>query len=237
VTTTLEARFLAVISHELRTPLTAIASFAESLDTDDLAPGDRSVALSAVRRNTERMLALVDDLLLVSRLQNGDLALNPASVDPAALLQEAADLLATREPPTTAILTGGAAPKLSADGPLLRDLFYATLGTVAGGATDRSAEISTSVTGDQWRVTINARRSTELTGEHLMAGLLADPRPPHRLRSAALWMLMADAIATRHGGSVELTFEPGTGAGAEIRLPLAIPQDDGRPRDTTRSSY
>jgi signal transduction histidine kinase len=71
VTTTPEARFLAVISHELRTPLTAIASFTESLDTDDLAPGERSQAVSAVRRNTERMLALVDDLLLVSRLRNG----------------------------------------------------------------------------------------------------------------------------------------------------------------------
>ena len=57
MTATLEARFLAVISHELRTPLTTIASFAESLDTDDLAPGERSLALSAVRRNTERMLA------------------------------------------------------------------------------------------------------------------------------------------------------------------------------------
>ena len=53
MTTRLEARFLAVISHELRTPLTTIASFTESLDTDDLAPSERSLALSAVRRNTE----------------------------------------------------------------------------------------------------------------------------------------------------------------------------------------
>ena len=77
--------------------------------------------------------------------------------------------------------------------------------------------------GDHWRVTITARQSAELTDEHLMAGMLADPQPPHRLRSTALWMLLADAIATRHGGSVELTFDPGTGAGAEIRLPLTIP--------------
>jgi K+-sensing histidine kinase KdpD len=214
VTTSPEARFLAVISHELRTPLTTIASFAESLDTDDLAPGDRSLALSAVRRNTERMLALVDDLLLVSRLQNGDLALHRAEVDPAALLRQAADLLCTD---TTLAL--GDTPSLSADGPLLLDLFYAVLGTVTTGA----AEISASADGGQWQVTITARGSAELTDEHLMAGMLADPRPPHRLRSTAMWMLLADAIAARHGGSIELRFEAGTGAGAEIRLPLTIP--------------
>jgi signal transduction histidine kinase len=54
----LEARFLAVISHEPRTPLTAIASFTESLAKDDLAPIGRSLALSAVRRNTDRMVTL-----------------------------------------------------------------------------------------------------------------------------------------------------------------------------------
>jgi signal transduction histidine kinase len=66
-----QARFLAVISHELRTPLTTIASFTESLDAGDLAAADRSLALTAVRRNTERMLTLVDDLMVVSRLQTG----------------------------------------------------------------------------------------------------------------------------------------------------------------------
>ena len=206
MTTTLEARFLAVISHELRTPLTAIASFAESLDTDDLAPGDRSLALSAVRRNTERMLALVDDLLLVSRLQNGDLAAAPGQRGPGRPGPAGGRAAGRHHDPDR-----GRGADASADGPLLRDLFYAALGTVASGAADRSAEVSTAVDGDHWRVTITARRSAELTDEHLMAGMLADPQPPHRLRSTALWMLLADAIATRHGGSVELTFDPGPG--------------------------
>jgi K+-sensing histidine kinase KdpD len=223
VTTTLEARFLAVISHELRTPLTTIASFTESLDTDDLAPDERSLALSAVRRNTERMLTLVDDLMVVSRLQTGDIALHPASVDLAAVIREAADLLAVREPHTAAVLTAADGPPVSADAALLRELFYSVLGTVASGAADRSAVISTSADGGWWTVTITARQAEQLTDEHLMAGMLAAPEPPYRRRSTALWMLLADAIATRHGGSVELTFDPATGAGATIRLPPGIP--------------
>jgi K+-sensing histidine kinase KdpD len=216
---TLQARFLAVISHELRTPLTTIASFTESLDTDDLAPTERSLALSAVRRNTERMLNLVEDLMVVSRLQTGDLEVLPAPVDVAAVIRAAADRLADREPPTAATLDDTPGPRLAADERLLGELFYAVLGTVAGGAADRSATITARAGPDGWTVTVTARQAGELTDEHLMAGMLASPEPPYRRRSTALWMLLADAIATRHDGSVELTYDPGTGAGAEIWLP------------------
>ena len=218
-----QARFLTVISHELRTPLTTIASFTESLDTDDLAPTERSVALAAVRRNTDRMLALVEDLMVVSRLQTGDLELRPTSVDLGALIREAAELLASREPYTAATLLAGDGPPLAADAPLLRDLLYAVIGTVASGAADRSAAVSTVAEPAGWTTTVTARQAEPLTDEHLMAGMLATAEPPHRRRSTAVWMLLAEAIAARHGGSVRLTFAPETGAGAEIRLPLIIP--------------
>ncbi|WP_285685880.1 HAMP domain-containing sensor histidine kinase [Actinoplanes sp. NBRC 103695] len=220
MTAALQARFLAVISHELRTPLTTIASFTESLDHDDLAPDERSLALSAVRRNTDRMLTLVDDLMVVSRLQTGDLALQPATVPLAPILREAVDLLAGREPHTAATLDIGAGPDPYADRPLLRDLFYAVLGTVASGAVDRSAAITASTVDDGWTITIVARQAEPFTDESLMAGMLAAPEPPHRRRSTALWMLLADAIAGRHGGSVELTNDTEAGTGARIQLPL-----------------
>jgi K+-sensing histidine kinase KdpD len=221
----LQPRFLTVISHELRTPLTTIASFTESLDTDDLAPTERSVALAAVRRNTERMLALVEDLMLVTRLQTGDLELRPTRVDPAALIRAAADLLASREPYTAASVQAGEGPPLWADAPLLRDLFYAVIGTVASGAADRFAKVYAEAGPAGWTVRVTARQAEQLTDEHLMAGMLATPEPPHRRRSTAVWMLLAEAIAARHGGAVRLTFDPETGAGAEIGLPLSNPPD------------
>jgi K+-sensing histidine kinase KdpD len=223
VTATLEARFLSVISHELRTPLTTIASFTESLDQNDLAPDERSLALSAVRRNTDRMLTLLDDLMEVSRLQTGDLPVHPAEVAPAPVLREAIDLLASGEPHTSATLDAADGPALHADRRLLRDLFYAVVGAVAGGAADRSASVTATPVENGWSVVVVARQSEPLTDEHLMAGMLAAPEPPHRRRSTALWMLLADAIAGRHGGSVELTYDAATGAGARIRLPLKPP--------------
>jgi K+-sensing histidine kinase KdpD len=218
----LQPRFLTVISHELRTPLTTIASFTESLDTDDLAPAERSVALAAVRRNTDRMLMLVEDLMLVTRLQTGDLELRPGPVELGALIGEAAELLASREPYTGATVAVGEGPPLRGDAPLLRDLCYAVIGTVASGAADRSATVSTAAGPAGWTVRVTARQAEQLTDEHLMAGMLATPEPPHRRRSTAVWMLLAEAIAGRHGGSVKLTYSPETGAGAEIYLPWNI---------------
>lgn len=217
-----QARFLAVISHELRTPLTSIASFTESLDSDDLAPPERSVALSAVRRNTDRMLRLVDDLMVVSRMQTGDLELTLGPVEPAAVFRAAADLLALREPHTNATVRDTAGPPIRGDRGRLEELAYAILGTVASGAADRSADV-TLTAGDAWTVTVTARQSEPLTDEHLMAGMLADPEPPYRRRSTALWMLLADAIATRHGGTIELTYDDRVGASAVLTLPIGDP--------------
>ncbi|MDT4995072.1 MAG: hypothetical protein QOH97_4964 [Actinoplanes sp.] len=220
---TLQARFLAVVSHELRTPLTTIASFAESLDAGDLAPAERSLALTAVRRNTERMLALVEDLMLVSRIQTGDLELTARPADLPALLRAAIDRLATAQPDTSATLRSAPGPLLTGDERVLGELFYAVLGTVAGSATDRSATVTADPDPEAWTVRVTTRRHGELTDEHLMAGTLALPEPPYRGRSTAVWWLLAEAAAARHGGSVELTYDPSAGGGAEIRLPMHNP--------------
>ncbi|HET9518274.1 MAG TPA: histidine kinase dimerization/phospho-acceptor domain-containing protein [Actinoplanes sp.] len=216
----LQARFLSIVSHELRTPLTTIASFTESLDTDELSPAERSQAVSAVRRNTHRMLALADDLMLVSRLQSGDLEMTPTRVDPAAVVDAAVTSLAAHDAPTSATVAGCAPPVLG-DRTLLELLVYAVVGTVAAGAADRRATVDMTGGPAGVTITVTARQAEEATDESLMAGLLAIGEPPHRRRSTALWMLLADAIATRHGGSVELTFDAGTGAGAVIELPAA----------------
>jgi K+-sensing histidine kinase KdpD len=216
----MEARFLAVVSHELRTPLTTIASFTESLDADDLAQAERSLALSAVRRNTDRMLTLVEDLMLLSRLQTGDYDLHLTAVDPAGVVRDAADALGKHEPFTATVLDLPAGPPVRADETMLHLLAYAVLGTVASGAADRSADASAVVDDAGWTLTVQARQAEALTDELLMAGTLALPEPPHRRRSTALWMLLATAIATRHGGAVHLTYDPAVGAGAVARLPF-----------------
>jgi len=86
-------RVLATISHELRTPLTAVLSFVELLadpETGRLNDGQR-IATEVIRRNTRRLLTLVDDLLLLSRLERGQLPLRTCRVEVHRLVTDAVD--------------------------------------------------------------------------------------------------------------------------------------------------
>jgi signal transduction histidine kinase len=76
----LKDEFVALISHDLRTPLTSITGYVELALEDDLSDDLRGY-LQVVARNAERLLALVNDLLFVARLQAGEMSLEPGEVD------------------------------------------------------------------------------------------------------------------------------------------------------------
>jgi len=73
--------FLSVLSHELRTPLTAMLGWARVLRTGALAPDRTPSALETIERNTRLLAQLIDDLLDVSRIASGKLAIEMAQVD------------------------------------------------------------------------------------------------------------------------------------------------------------
>ena len=70
--------FIANVSHELRTPLTNIKSYTETVvETEDLPEENRTAFLHVVLGETDRMIRIVKDLLLLSRLDNDKLDLRP----------------------------------------------------------------------------------------------------------------------------------------------------------------
>lgn len=72
--------FLATLSHELRTPLTPILGWTRVLQTKRLPEAKRQEALNAIEQNAKRQAQLIDDLLDLSRIVQGKLALNLTSV-------------------------------------------------------------------------------------------------------------------------------------------------------------
>jgi two-component system OmpR family sensor kinase len=91
-------RFVADASHELRTPLTAVRAYAELFGRGAAArPEDLDRSMSGIAREAERMSLLVDDLLLLARLDEGR-PLEQEPVDLGALVGEAVDAARVVEP-------------------------------------------------------------------------------------------------------------------------------------------
>jgi signal transduction histidine kinase len=68
--------FLSQISHELRTPMTSIRAFSEILQNPDLSDGDRPKYARIIEDETQRLTRLLDDLLDLSVLENGQVSLD-----------------------------------------------------------------------------------------------------------------------------------------------------------------
>jgi len=91
-----KAEFVTNVSHELRTPLNLIIGFSEVIMTSpesygvDL-PGPYRSDLNAIYRSAQHLLALVDDVLDLARMEAGKIALVRDEVDLTALVTEAAD--------------------------------------------------------------------------------------------------------------------------------------------------
>lgn len=87
--------FLATVSHEMRTPLTAIGGFADVLkrDLDDLDPDVRDHLLVRISENAEDLRDMVDRMLAVAQLDDGEVALRTEPVEVRALLRGTADAL------------------------------------------------------------------------------------------------------------------------------------------------
>ena len=87
-----KSEFLATMSHEIRTPMTAILGMADLLAGDDLPP-DAARHLGAIRASGRQLLAVIDDVLDVSRIEAGTVQLETADFDVPRLVEEVRSIL------------------------------------------------------------------------------------------------------------------------------------------------
>ena len=90
--------FVATVSHELRTPLTAIQGFVQTMLRPDATfrPEEQHEFLEVVERQSRRLRALIEDLLVVSRIETSELGPVPALISVQALARQVVTDLAGR---------------------------------------------------------------------------------------------------------------------------------------------
>jgi len=90
-----KTEFLANMSHEIRTPLTAILGYADLL-LDGAEPAQVQEAADTIKRNGQHLLAIINDILDISKIEAGRLEPEPRSCSPHRVVEEIVSLLRGR---------------------------------------------------------------------------------------------------------------------------------------------
>ena len=219
-------RFVADASHELRTPVTTIRGYAELYRTGGLRDDDD---LSQAMRRTEqeaiRMGALIDDLLLLARLDQG----RPLERAPVAIDQLARDAVADASAvaPDRSIAVDGPPAAVIVDGDEYR--LRQVLGNLLGNAlvhTPAGTPLHVAVRRDGDRALIEVRDEgpgmpTEVAANAFERFYRADASRSRAHGGAGLGLSIAHAIVVAHGGTATIESAPGAGTTVRVVLPLA----------------
>lgn len=222
----LKDELLSIVSHDLRTPLTSVMGYLELALGDDVEADEKQGFLEVVRRNTDRLHRLVEDLLFVSRVQSGAHALEIAPVDVASLVHDTVAAFAPQAEAADVELGCDVAADvvLLADGHRVAEVlenllsnavkFTPPAGRVAVGVAvvSDTCVIRVSDTG----IGIDAEDQRHLFDRFFRASG-ADGIP-----GAGLGLSIVKAIVDAHGGRIDVDSTVGAGTTFQIRLPLLV---------------
>ncbi len=227
-----KSRFVATMSHELRTPLTAILGLNRLMLGSALDERQRRWA-ELVHSAGQTLLAVINDVLDLSRIQAGHLALRPAPFDPERTLREVVDAMASRATEKGLALElefdGGTPPALVGDASRLAQVLFNLVGnaikfTESGRVDVRvhhervdDGRVALSVTVQDTGIGIPA----ELLPEVFERFTQADNGIVRRHGGSGLGLAISREIVDLMGGTIEVASE--LGRGSRFRFALTLP--------------
>jgi len=220
-------RFIADASHELRTPLTSIRGYSEMLRRGaGESREDAALARRRIEEESVRMSALVDDMLLIARLDQGrPLATMP--VDLQSIARDAAADARVVAPQREITLVAPDAVMVSGDdtrlrqvvGNLVRNALVHTPSAspieIAVSTSNGTAQLSVADHGPGLKVEDRDRIFEPF--------FRADASRSRDSGGAGLGLSIVNAVVVAHGGTVDVRETSGGGATFEVALPLATP--------------
>jgi two-component system, OmpR family, sensor kinase len=215
-------QFVADASHELRTPLAAVRAYAELFGRGAAErPDDLARSMTGIRRESERMTLLVDDLLLLARLDEGP-PLEREPVELGAVISEAVETARTLDPTRTIELAIEPA-RVVGDRDRLRQIIdnllsnarahtppgthvHVSLKRSNGSAHLTVADDGPGMTHDQVAHVFERFYRTDASRTRASGGV-------------GLGLSIVAAVAEAHGGAVSAESVPGSGTRFNVELP------------------
>jgi PAS domain S-box-containing protein len=223
-----KTQFLGTVSHELRTPLTSIVSFTELIrETGNELSPDTTSALDVIERNAQRLLRLVGDLLLLSRIEEGIIPFDLSQLSIPELVREAASSASASAAQRDIGIEVSAqdGPTVLADGNRLEQVLDNLLSNAVK-FTDPGGRVRMAAThdGTTWRIDV-ADSGIGIPPDELSQVFDRFARASNARKASVpgsgLGLSVVKGITELHGGRVEAESTVGAGTTFHVYLPIS----------------
>jgi two-component system phosphate regulon sensor histidine kinase PhoR len=215
--------FVVNVSHELRTPLTAIKGFTETLEEED---ENSKRYLDIIKRHTDRLINIVDDLLSLSGLEEKGVKLQTEKADLKSILENILKVFEQKAKEKNLLLKVYVDSNLcpvKADPYRLEQMFINLIDNAI--KYTEKGEINISLRQEEEQVIIEIEDTgIGIAEEHLPRIFerfyVVDKSRSRRLGGTGLGLAIAKHIVLLHNGSIEVESNPGVGTKFRITLPV-----------------
>jgi PAS domain S-box-containing protein len=229
--------FLANMSHELRTPLNAILGFSDMLGRDPLLSDPQQQKITIINRSGEHLLAMINDVLDLSKIEAGRMELEPDSFDLPNLLEDIGRMFHARAEQTglrfDLELDTDLAQFIKTDPGKLRQVLINLLGnavkfTREGGFALRAR--TDPIMDDPALVTLQLEVEDSGQGispeqlERIFDPFVQVGRSPSTAEGTGLGLAITRSILQLMGDDIRIESTPGKGTLFQIEFPVALVQ-------------
>lgn len=230
-----KSEFLAGMSHELRTPLNAVLGYAQLLSMEGGLSARQARGLNTIHKSGEHLLALINDILDLARIEAGRTELNPAPVNLSDLLQTMVNLMRVKadEKRLAFVFDAGAGlpEAVLADERRLSQVLLNLLGNAIK-FTDNGTVTLRACGEPKGPAQVLLRLDVEDTGVGMRPDDMERIFEPfeqvgdvqRRSGGTGLGLAITRALVNDMGGQVQVSSELGLGSRFRVELPLPVVQ-------------
>lgn len=226
-----KSQFLANISHEIRTPMTAILGYTELLRDGSLSHADQSRYLTIIQHNGDALLALINDVLDLSRIEAGQLQHEQRLFSVTELLDEVVDSLTLRASEKQIDLTLSYVTELpatvSGDAFRLRQILVNLVGNAVKFTEEGSVRVRAGWSESAQQLEVSVEDTGIGISESEVQKIFqpfsqADASHSRRYTGTGLGLSIARQLARSEGGDITVASELNKGSRFALNMPLSL---------------